>query len=226
MLQKLVHKISDNTQRNSVSHQFRNKRFQFFLNLLQKLPKPLTILDIGGTVDFWKAMNFKEPDVQIILLNLEAIENVPAPFVAVKGDATQLTAFADKSIDIVFSNSVIEHLYTWENQQKMASEVQRVGKHHFIQTPNYWFPIEPHWVFPFFQYFPKTLQYWLTQQFQLGHIPRKPNFTDAKNQVNEIRLLSKKEYAVLFPQSSIYAEKFAGFTKSFVAYSGEWGKLV
>lgn len=223
MYQKLVHKISDNTQRNSVSHQFRNKRFQFFLSLLRSLPKPITILDIGGTVEFWKAMDFNEPDVQIILLNLEAIEDVPAPFVSVKGDATNLNNFSDQSIDMVFSNSVIEHLYTWENQQKMAAEVQRVGKHHFIQTPNYWFPIEPHWVFPFFQYFPKTFQYWLTQHFQLGHIPRKPNYQDAKNQVDEIRLLSKREYALLFPQSSIYSEKFAGFNKSFVAYSRRMG---
>lgn len=226
MYQKLVHKISDNTRRNSVSHQFRNKRFQFFLSLLQSLPKPITILDIGGTVHFWEAMDFKEPDVHIILLNLETIENLQPPFSSVKGDATNLSNFADKSVDIVFSNSVIEHLFTWENQQKMASEVQRVGKYHFIQTPNYWFPIEPHWVFPFFQYFPKTIQYWLTQQFQLGHIPRKPSYAEAKNQVDEIRLLSHKEYRILFPHSRIYCEKFAGFTKSFIAYSGEWGNLV
>jgi hypothetical protein len=226
MYQKLVHKISDNTRRNSVSHQFRNKRFQFFLSLLQSLPKPITILDIGGTVHFWEAMDFKEPDVHIILLNLETIENLQPPFSSVKGDATNLSNFADKSVDIVFSNSVIEHLFTWENQQKMASEVQRVGKYHFIQTPNYWFPIEPHWVFPLFQYFPKTIQYWLTQQFQLGHIPRKPSYDDAKKQVDEIRLLSHKEYRILFPHSRIYCEKFAGFSKSFIAYSGEWGNLV
>jgi hypothetical protein len=191
--------------------------------LLQSFPKPLTILDIGGTVEFWKAMDFQEAEVTIILLNLEAIEQVPAPFVSVKGNATNLHHFADQSIDMVFSNSVIEHLYTWENQQKMAAEVQRVGKYHFIQTPNYWFPIEPHWVFPFFQYFPKNLQYWLTQHFQLGHIPHKPNFQDAKIQVDEIRLLSKKEYALLFPHSSVYLEKFAGFNKSFVAYSKRMG---
>lgn len=223
MYKKIVHKISDNTQRNSVSHQFRNKRFQFFLTLLKEIPKPLTILDIGGTVDFWKAMNFNEPDVRIILLNLEETPNVSAPFVSVKGDATNLKEFADQSVDIVFSNSVIEHLYTWENQQKMAKEVQRVGKYHFIQTPNYWFPIEPHWVFPFFQFFPKRIQYWLTQHFQLGHIPRKPNFEDARRQVDEIKLLSKREYAQLFPESILYMEKFAGFNKSFVAYSKRMG---
>lgn len=70
-----------------------------------------------------------------------------------KGDATNLSQYSDKSFDIVFSNSVIEHLYTKENQISMAKEVNRVGKNYFIQTPNYWFPIEPHWVFPSFSIF-------------------------------------------------------------------------
>ncbi|MBC8844888.1 class I SAM-dependent methyltransferase, partial [Escherichia coli] len=76
--------------------------------------------------------------------------------------ATDLSEIDDQQFDIVFSNSVIEHLYTWENQEKMAKEVLRVGKYHFIQTPNYWFPIEPHWVFPFFQFLPKSIRIRLT----------------------------------------------------------------
>ncbi|MGL1255153.1 methyltransferase domain-containing protein, partial [Vibrio parahaemolyticus] len=85
------------------------------------------------------------------LLNLEKEEVTNPQFQSITGNATDLSGINDQQFDIVFSNSVIEHLYTWENQEKMAKEVLRVGKYHFIQTPNYWFPIEPHWVFPFFQ---------------------------------------------------------------------------
>jgi 2-polyprenyl-3-methyl-5-hydroxy-6-metoxy-1,4-benzoquinol methylase len=218
MIKQFVNKIADNTNKQSLSHRFRNKRFEFFLSKLKQLPKPLSILDIGGTVEFWEAMQFNEPDITITLLNLEAPPIVSFPFKAIQGDATNLSSIANKSFDLVFSNSVIEHLFTWENQQKMASEILRVGKWHFIQTPNYWFPIEPHWVFPCFQYLPKTWKIWLTNHFNLGHIPKQKDLGKAQQQVEEIRLLTKQEMKLLFPNSAIYCEKFLGLNKSFVAY--------
>lgn len=219
MLQQFVKNIADNKNKQSISHQYRTKRFEFFKKLLNRLPKPISILDIGGTVEFWKAMEFEEDNVTITLLNIEPPPNVDYPFYTMQGNATNLSSVANAAYDIVFSNSVIEHLYTWENQQKMAAEVQRVGKYHFIQTPNYWFPIEPHWVFPFFQYMPKSLRIWLTQHANLGHIGKKANLEDAKKQVEEIKLITKTEMKLLFPQSTLYKEQFMGFNKSFTAYS-------
>lgn len=219
MLQQIVKNIADNKNKESLSHRYRTKRFELFKTLLNGLPKPVSILDIGGTVEFWKAMHFEEADVSITLLNLEPAAAVNPPFYTIQGNATNLSGIADGSYDIVFSNSVIEHLYTWENQQKMAAEVHRVGKNHFIQTPNYWFPIEPHWVFPFFQYFPRFLKVCLTQHFSLGHISKTVDAAAAKRQVDEIRLLTKAEMKQLFPQSTLYKEQFKGFNKSFTAYS-------
>ena len=218
MFKQIVNKVADNTNSQSLSHQFRNNRFQLFLSVISSIPRPLRILDIGGTEGFWKAMNFNEPDITITLLNLDEPTALNHPFTAIQGDATNLSAFDNQSYDIVFSNSVIEHLFTWENQQKMASEVLRVGKKHFIQTPNYWFPIEPHWVFPFFQYLPTRAKVWLTANFQLGHIPKITNTNEADLQVKEIRLLTKAEMKQLFPFSTIYCEKFMSLNKSFVAY--------
>ena len=94
-------------------------------------------------------------DVEITLLNLTLVETDLPNVISIAGDATDLSDFADKSFDIAFSNSVIEHLFSFQNQQKMALEAQRVSRYHFIQTPNFWFPIEPHWVFPCFQFLPK-----------------------------------------------------------------------
>lgn len=221
MLQKIINNIADNKNTQSLSHHYRIKRFEFFKSLLNTLHRPLKIIDIGGTTEFWKAMNFQEANITITLLNLEEISDIELPFKSLKGDATNLSNIPDQSYDIVFSNSVIEHLFTWENQQKMAAEVKRIGKHHFIQTPNYWFPIEPHWLFPFFQYFPKHLRYWLTNHFTLGHISKIADKAAAKKQVEEVRLLSKSELTKLFPQSAIYSEKFNLLNKSFTSYSFE-----
>lgn len=218
----IVENITNPNQKGSASHNFRSKRFEFFKSLLNKLHKPIKILDIGGTQAFWESLSFNEPDVEITLLNLEVQETTHSNFKSVKGDATNLSEYADKSFDIVFSNSVIEHLFTKENQVLIANEVKRVGKNYFIQTPNYWFPIEPHWVFPCFQYLPFGMKVFLTNNFDLGHIKKVNNKKKAIEQVREIRLLTFKEMRQLFPDAEIYLEKFMGFNKSFVAYKFEF----
>lgn len=211
-------KLANNKNEASLSHKMRSKRFVFFLSLIKELPRPLSILDIGGTEAFWKAMRFQEEGIHITLLNLTEASITNPYMQSVAGDATNLHMFADQSFDLVFSNSVIEHLFTWENQQKMAAEVQRVSKRFFIQTPNYWFPVEPHWVFPLFQYLPFSLRVFLTRNFSLGHIQKSLSKREAIEQVKEIRLLSLQEMKQLFPDASIYAEKFVGLDKSFIAY--------
>lgn len=215
---RLIKRVADNSNHTSWSHQFRSQRFQFFLSLMENLPRPLKILDIGGTLAFWKAMGFQDEQVSITLLNLSEQPVDQPNFLSVAGDATRLH-FPDQSFDIVFSNSVIEHLFTRENQQKMAAEVQRVGKHYFIQTPNYWFPLEPHWLFPCFQFLPFSLRVWLTQYFSLGHIPKPANKEAAIQQVKEIQLLTQSELQDLFPNAAIYKERLVFWNKSFVAHN-------
>lgn len=214
----LLNTLADNKNSSSLSHKMRTTRFSFFLSLIKDLPRPISILDIGGTTGFWEAMNFNEEGISITLLNLTH-QPVSVPGItSVTGDATNLIEFPDQSFDVIFSNSVIEHLFTYDNQKKMASEVQRVGKHYFIQTPNYWFPIEPHWVFPLFQYLPFSAKVFLTQNFSLGHLKKIPGRKDAEEQVKEVRLLSLSEMKNLFPDGAIYKEKILGLNKSFVAY--------
>lgn len=214
----LIKKVADNANQASWSHQFRSKRFQLFLSFINQLPRPLRILDIGGTLAFWKAMGFNDEQVSITLLNLTEQPVFGNHFFSVAGDATQLN-FPNQSFDIVFSNSVIEHLFTEENQIKMAAEVQRVGKYYFIQTPNFWFPLEPHWLFPFFQFLPFSFRVWLTQHFTLGHIPKCATKEAAQLQVREIQLLTKAQLQALFPTATIYAEPLLIWNKSFVAHN-------
>lgn len=210
----------------AISTYFRNRRFGFFRQFFDQISaggtQSVKILDIGGTEDYWKSMGFElNNKTEIVLLNLYEKEVSHPGFKSIKGDACNLEGIADKSFDLVFSNSVIEHLFTQENQIKMANEIQRVGKNYFIQTPNKYFPIEPHWVFPFFQFLPFGLQVFLTQHFNLGHIPKTSDKEKAKEQVREVRLLSKKEFHSMFSGANIFLEKFFEFTKSFIVYKVE-----
>jgi len=205
-----------------VTNRMRRKRFLFFSGLIKNLPRPLTILDIGGTEMYWNQVGLHEEGIHIILLNLAQMPVTnPKVFSSIAGTATDLRAWSDQSIDLIFSNSVIEHLFTWDDQKKMASEVQRVGRSFFIQTPNYYFPIEPHWLLPFFQFFPKSWRVALTRMRSWGHMPQHRDLVQAQQLVNEVRLLTPTEMRDLFPAASLYYERWCGLKKSISAYKIE-----
>lgn len=205
----------------SINQYFRKKRFLFFLNLLKtiKSDRTIQILDIGGTETYWERMGFSSDEtVHITLLNLELLQIRNSSFTSVQANACDLSRYPDDQFDIVFSNSVIEHLFTFENQQKMANEVRRVGKNFYVQTPNYYFPLEPHWLFPFFQFLPFNVRVFLTQNFSLGHHPKCKDKAAAIERVKEVQLLSEKQMKRLFPEGKVYRERFLGLTKSVSMY--------
>jgi ubiquinone/menaquinone biosynthesis C-methylase UbiE len=211
--------LQDSKQKGSIGDKFRTKRFAYFEKLISTLPRPIRILDVGGTEDFWvnKSYNKKE-DFKITLLNLKTIITNHNNITSIIGDATDLSLFKENHFDIVFSNSVIEHLYNFKNQQKMAQEVQRVGVYHFIQTPNKYFLIEPHFLLPLFQFLPKSLKYLLLTKTKLSR-GKKWNKKSAKQYIQEIRLLSLKEMRYLFPNSKNKTERFLGMSKSYTLHN-------
>jgi 2-polyprenyl-3-methyl-5-hydroxy-6-metoxy-1,4-benzoquinol methylase len=216
----MLKRLADNRDHASLAVQFRRKRFAFFLSLLSQLERPIYILDIGGTEAYWKTMGLDPNDqVFITLLNLTQ-EDITLPHITSSvGDARNIQA-ENGSFDIVFSNSVIEHVGTFQDQVRMAEEVRRVGKCYFVQTPHKYFPLEPHFLFPFFQFLPVRIQVWLLQNFRLGWFEKTPDLQKATEIVKSIRLLSRKEFLLLFPDAKLYEEKVFGMTKSFVAYEG------
>lgn len=214
-------KLLNPSNKYSINQRFRAKRFKLFLNLLNQIEtqKAINILDIGGTEIYWERMNFtNNPNTHITLLNLEEVPVKNKNFKSVKGDACDLSMFKDRQFDIVYSNSVIEHLFSFKNQKKMADEIRRVGKNYFIQTPNFYFPIEPHWLFPFFQFLPFNSRVFLTKNFNLGHYKKSHTKEAAQRAVNEVKLLTPKEMKQLLPDGELYREKFLGLTKSITMY--------
>jgi hypothetical protein len=107
-----------------------------------------------------------------------------------------------------------------EDQRRMANEVQRLAPRYFLQTPNRYFPIEPHFLFPCFQFLPLALRIWLVMHFEIGNYKKFTDRRQALEAVATIRLLTRKELEGLFPGAQIYEECFYGLVKSYIVYSG------
>ena len=214
--------IADNSREGSLAHRFRQRRFAFFNSLLGSLPRPLSILDVGGTPSFWDTMSFPD-DREFALTILNSAPALPTTreFTRqVVGDARSMAQFAADEFDVLFSNSVIEHVGDRRDQLAMAREIRRTGRRYFVQTPNRFFPLEPHFLVPGFQFLPLETRVALVRRWKLGHMDRLPDPEQARDAVESVRLLSTSEMRGLFPGASIYEERVLGMTKSLVAYAG------
>jgi len=221
----IIDKIYNHQNSNSLASKLRKKRFAFFQFLLESLPSPIKVLDVGGTLSFWENICIlhevnKKIDITIINRYLEENNSAYPNIKQFVGDATNMKTFKDKEFDVIFSNSVIEHVGDYEQQLKMARELMRVSKRYFLQTPNLYFPIEPHFVFPFFQFLPIEMRILLLSKFDLGWMKKTSNKEKAREIITGIKLLKKNEFTNLFPNSNLYEEKFLGLTKSFIIYDG------
>lgn len=195
---------------------FRRSRMRWFL---RKLPLMATepILDVGGYPWFWREAALPNP---ITLLNLAFAPNLPAEFPAynfLTGDGCRLPC-GDGAYAVVFSNSVIEHVGTWDRQRQFAAEARRVGRGLWIQTPAREFFIEPHLLAPFIHWLPAAWQRPLIRNFTgWGWLTRPtPGKVDAF--LAEVRLLTFAEMQTLFPDCTILRERFLGMTKSYIAF--------
>lgn len=213
----MLKKLFDNTEPGSYANKFRRKRFRLFNELIGFLHKPVKIIDLGGTVNFWKQMGLTNPkDALITILNIES-ENDSLPNVTyMNGDVCNPPVDL-KSYDLIFSNSVIEHVGSKEKREQMASVVTSAGKPYFVQTPNYWFPFEPHFLFPFFQFLPRFFRIFLVKNFNMGWFHKTGDKGKAEEIVDSIYLLSFREIRSLFPGAVIQNEKILFFNKSFTA---------
>jgi len=215
----MLPRFANNMDPHSLASRLRLKRNHRFRAMVECLPRPLNILDVGGTQTIWETINFvNRPDIRITLLNLEHPKISYSNVVTVIGDARYMHQFTDREFDFVFSNSVIEHVGDFADMRMMANEIQRVGKRYFVQTPYRYFPIEPHFVFPLFQFLPFAVQVCLVQRFNLGWFHRLPDKLEAEMAVRSVQLLSKRELHSLFSGAIFEEEKLLCITKSLLAY--------
>jgi ubiquinone/menaquinone biosynthesis C-methylase UbiE len=210
MFKFLFQKFADNNNPNSYSFRLRKKRFNLFINTL-KVTKNDSILDVGGSEATWLGTGYEK---NVTLLNISFSDKRISDFNYIIGDACNMHQIADKQFDIVFSNSVIEHVGLKDKQRAFAREVERVTKKYWVQTPNKHFPIEPHFLFPFFQYFPQKLQLWIGLRWKFSHLKR--NGENIPDELSRLKLLTQSELSELFPKAKQFSESFLGLTKSLI----------
>ena len=172
------------------------------------------VLDVGGSMFNWSLLPFRP---RLTILNLgPRPQHLPAEITYVQGDGLNLS-FDENSFDLVFSNSVIEHVGGWDDQVRMANEIRRVGISYYVQTPNYWFPIEPHLITPIFHWLPTEAQRKLIRNFTVWGLLTRPPRESCERFLESIRLLTKREMAMLFTEAEWMNERVLGLEKSIIA---------
>jgi hypothetical protein len=177
------------------------------------------VLDVGGTAAIWEQSPVKP---RIVFLNHpRAKDEIGSSTCVVHGDGASLP-FPDGAFDLVFSNSVIEHIEDSSQRRAFAREIARVGKRYWVQTPNRGFPVEMHLWMPLLHWFPRggwqrPLLPWCSLWFMLSDptVDRADYYFD--HYLKSLRLLTASEVRALFPGAAILRERFCGWTKSLIA---------
>ncbi len=176
------------------------------------------VLDLGGKPSFWSDDAVVGRPLEITCLNLRAqprTETVgQATIEVVVGDATE-PPVDPADYDLVFSNSVVEHVGGPDAIAAFA-DVTRLGRQYFLQTPNRFFPIEPHFVLPLHFVLPRKVKAAIVMWWDRG--PRRRTYLQALARVDEIHLLTKRELQLLFPDATIEVERKWLLPKSFMVF--------
>lgn len=216
--------LTDYDRAGSLGSRLRARRIKPLLDLIADCGRnchAVSILDVGGTASYWRVVPeeyLERHSVTITIVNLpgSVTSSNAGRFRFVEGDGCDLP-FPDASFDIAHSNSVLEHVGDWSRMKTFAREFRRIAPRHFLQTPNYWFPIEPHAVAPFIHWLPVPWRLWIHMHFKVGHYWKAGSVDDGMRTVEDARLLTRSMLSELMPGDEIIPERFLGLTKSLVA---------
>lgn len=198
---------------------WRRKRFDLFLEWIQPSKSDI-LIDVGGYPNFWTSHPQSVERIDSVNIHEVVWNNTDAPDHNIRtliGDGCSLE-MQDKSYDIGFSNSVIEHVGSWERQEKFATEISRVAKRLWVQTPAYECPVEPHYLALFIHYLPRSFQKWILRWATPWGWIQRPTREQINEMVDTTRLLRKSEMQRLFPDCEIITERILGIIpKSHIA---------
>lgn len=213
--------LNDPKDVTSLSYRLRSKRDRFLREFL--LRNGRTIIDLGGTSDYWRRVGLdflKDNGFTVTIVNIEETELGEGPFKCMVGNACDID-LPDNSFDIVHSNSVIEHVGGWDQVSAFAGEVRRLAPAYYVQTPNWWFPVDPHfWKVPFFHWMPEAVRTELLARFSIATAGRISDRKVARQIVEDTRLVTGRQMRDLFPDAQFRGEPFLGLTKSWIATRG------
>ena len=197
----------------------RLRRWQWFIEAYPAI-ESMSVIDLGGTVDAWLRTPVHPESLHIV--NLESPpDEVPSWVRVDQADACSLPArISATKYDLVFSNSVLEHVGGHSQRMRFGEAVHRLSSRHWVQTPYRYFPVEPHWLFPGFQFLPVTVRAEISRRWPLSHTPS-ASHEEGLRAAMGVELLSCAEMAFYFPHSKLRFERLAGMIKSIIAVKTE-----
>lgn len=152
----------------------------------------------------------KDNGFTVTIVNIEGTELGEGPFKCMVGNACKIDQ-PDNSFDIVHSNSVIEHVGGWNEVSAFAGEARRLAPVYYVQTPKWWFPIDPHfWKAPFFHWMPEAVRTELLTRFSIATAGRITDRRLARQIVEETRLVTGRQMRELFPDAESGASALPG----------------
>lgn len=200
----------------AISKRSRAQKFSQFLDAI--MPKSdETIIDVGiNTEEYSESDNYLEkhyPHPERITAvgvgDMSGFEKRYPEVRAISGDG-KLLPFEENAFDISYSNAVIEHVGTRDDQLRFLKELYRVGKRGYLTTPNRFFPIEVHTRVPFLhillpkKYFDNVLRC-IGKSWATGSYMRLLSEKDLRSLIDQADI---KEYTIL-------KNRFFGFPLTF-----------
>jgi hypothetical protein len=216
---KLLKAVSDRVvgsySNRSVSAAARGRRWQ---ELLARFPgiAEMRVLDLGGDLRSWQLGGLRPRELLIINRDEQLVHEDWAQ--SVVADACDLPPeIRQRSFDLVYSNSVMEHVGGHHRRRQFAEAVRTLAPSYWVQTPYRYFPVEPHWLFPGFQWLPVSARARVMRWWPLGNYPTGIPYDEAVDHVLNIELLSRAAMRAYYPDAEIWSERVLGLTKSLVA---------
>ena len=199
----------------SIGERRRTRRWERFAGTFTDIDS-MSVIDLGGTAEAWRCAPVRPASLHIVNLAQEGTE-APGWIRIDQADACNLPAHISSGrYDLVFSNSVIEHVGGHSQRQRFADAIHMLANRHWVQTPYRYFPVEPHWLFPGFQFLPLSARAEISRHWPLAHSPVSTR-EESIRQAMSVELLSRTEMAFYFPDSTIWNERALGLIKSLIA---------
>ncbi|MHA6758526.1 class I SAM-dependent methyltransferase [Streptacidiphilus sp. PAMC 29251] len=194
----------------------RAQRWEVFADTFPGIGE-MSVIDLGGTVETWLRAPVRPARVHVVNLLEDPPAEVPDWIRAEFSDATALSErILATEYDLVYSNSVLEHVGGHTQRLRFAEAVHRLAPRHWVQTPYRYFPIEPHWLFPGFQFLPLAARAELARYWPLAH-SRAGSTEEGLRSAMCTELISRSEMQHYFPHSRVINEHMAGLVKSLIA---------
>ncbi|WP_225847219.1 class I SAM-dependent methyltransferase [Streptomyces sp. HPF1205] len=203
----------------SLGERLRAARWERFRRLFPGAAR-MRVVDLGGTADMWLRAPLRPAHVHVVNLEPHPAD-LPDWITAQNADVTDpAVAAALGGFDLVFSNSTIEHVGGHSQRRRFADAVLKLAPLHWVQTPYRYFPVEPHFVAPGFQFLPLSARARLVRRWPLTH-SRPADRQEAMDAVIGIELLGRAEMRYLFPGDLLLGERVLGLTKSLISVRAE-----